>query len=217
MADKIAITILTSARPAYLEKTLKSFFELNDLGSFPTLVLVNDRDEGTEKTINRYRDRFYSVLHSDTYLSCLEGYSFLMKEALKLDKPYIIHLEDDYVSRESLSVYLPELIGLMEETDNIGYIRLRSVKDRVKDHNMVTRRKIEYRKVGNIGVGNAHFTTNPTIIRSSTVRKIIPVAEENDAMHKYQELGLETGQLFADCFSHIGEKKALKILKWRKI
>lgn len=210
MADKIAVTVLTSARPAYLERTLKSFFELNDLRLFPILVLVNDRDEGTEKIINRYRDRFYSVLHSDTYLSCLEGYSFLMKEALKLNRPYIIHLEDDFISCESLSIYLPELIGLMEEINNIGYIRLRSVKDRVSDHNMVTREKIEYKKVGNIGVGNAHFTTNPAIIKSFVIRKIIPVVREDDAMHKYQELGLETGQLFADCFSHIGKVKTRK-------
>lgn len=210
MADKIAITISTFRRPAYLETTLKSFFELNDSELFLISALVNGRDEGTEKVMDRYRDRFHSVLYPDTHLSRAEAYSSLMKEALKLKTPYIIHLEDDFISRESLSAYLPELIGLMEGTDSIGCIRLRSVKDRVFDHNMLTGRKIEYRKVGNIGIGNAHFTFNPTITRSSVIRKIIPVAREGEAIHKYEEMGLETGQLFADCFSHIGKIKTRK-------
>lgn len=208
---KIPVVIMTYKRPIFFEKTLESFIDLNgkNLEQFLIIALIQgDKDEETEKIINKHKNQFYNVIYPGENLGCAGGYSLLMKEALKLNLPYIINLQDDFVSNESLSDFIPELIELMERNMNIGYIRLRSIKDKVMDYNKISRRKIKYKRVtGNVASGNAHFTFNPTIAKSSVIDKIIPTNSEKDAMEKYQKLGLKTGQLLTECFSHIGHER----------
>ena len=208
---KIAITILTYKRYSFFKKTLESFIKLNKahLKQFLIIILVQgDKDEDIEKVINKYKNQIYNVIRPGVNLGCAMGYSILMKEALKLNLPYIIHLEDDFLSNESLSNYLHELIRLMEERNDVGCVRLRSLKDNVNDYNVISKNKIKYKEViGNIAIGNAHFTFNPTIVKSSVIKKIIPTTSEKNAMQKYQKMGLKTGQLLAECFSHIGNER----------
>jgi len=208
---KIPVTILTYKRPWYFKKTLKSFLRMNEsiLDRLLVIVLVQgERDEETEKIINKYSKQFYKIIHSDVNLGIAGGWSFLMKEALKLNLPYIIHLEDDFLSNESLSLYIPELLEIFVIEHNIGCVRLRSIKDEVSGYNMISRRKIKYKNLTeNVAIGNAHFTLNPTIARSSVIKKIFPVHSEKEAMKKYQKLGLRAGQLLAECFSHLGDER----------
>lgn len=208
---KIPVVIMTYKRPIFFEKTLESFIKLNrkNLEQFLIIILVQgDKDEETDKIINKHKNQLYNVIYPGKNLGCAGGYSLLMKEALKAKLPYIINLQDDFISHESLSDYIPELVELMERNMNIAYIRLRSIKDKVMDYNKISRRKIKYKRVtGNIACGNAHFTFNPTITKSSVIEKIIPTNSEKNAMEKYQKLGLKTGQLLADCFSHIGHER----------
>jgi len=204
---KVVVTILTYRRPDYLKKTLESFFEMNDADKFLLTMLVQDRDRGTEKVLDKWKNRIHHISYPNVNLGCAGGWNFLMGKTMESGLPYVIHLEDDFVSNESVSNYLPELIKLMKQ-NNIGCIRLRSIKDKVSSHNIITKKEIKYRRTGNIGIGNGHFTFNPTITKLSVIKKIIPVTREGEAMRKYEKLGLETGQLFANCFSHIGRKKA---------
>jgi len=207
----IVLTILTYKRYRYFEKTLESFLKMNESIVDRLLVIVlvqGEKDEETEKLLNKYSKRFYKVVHSEVNLGFAGGWNFLMKEALKLNLPYIIHLEDDFLSNKSLSLYIPELLSIFEIENNIGCVRLRSIKDEVSGYNMISRKKIKYKKVTeNVAIGNAHFTSNPTIARSSVIRKIFPVQSEKEAMKKYQNMGLRTGQLLAECFSHIGDER----------
>lgn len=210
-AVKIPVIIVTYKRPGYLKKTLESFLELNktNLEQFLIILLVQgDKDEETQEIIHKHKSRLRQIIYPGVNLGCAGGYSLLMKEALKRNLPYVIYLQEDFLSNESLSKYIPELIGLLENRNDIGCVRLRSIKDKVNYYDVISRRKIKYREViGNIAIGNAHFTFNPTIAKSSVIKDVIPTASEKDAMQKYKKLGLKTGQLIADCFSHIGHER----------
>ncbi|MCK4328201.1 hypothetical protein KAX02_00005 [candidate division WOR-3 bacterium] len=213
----IPVTVLTYRRPAYLERVLKSFFEVNReiLECLSMIVLVQgSKGEETDHIINKHKEHFYHVIYSGSNIGVAAGYSRVMMEALELKPSYIIHLEDDFLSNESLSPYLSELVELLKKADNVGCIRLRSVKNKVLSYNMVSGKGTKYRRVTrNIVVGNAHFTFNPTITKSEVIEKIISVTSEERAMEKYHQLGLETGQLLAECFTHIGN---VRCKNWRK-
>ncbi len=214
---KIPVTIITYNRPWYFEKTLESFIEMNRsyLDRLLIIVLIQgDMDKATDKIINKFKGQINNVIYSGENLGCAGGYNLLMTESLKLKQPYIVHLQDDFFSNEPLSGYIPELIEIMETNHKLGYIRLRSIKDKVNDYNVISRRKIKYTsKIKNTFIGNGHYTFNPTIIRSSVIKEIIPTISEKDAQKKYQRLGLKTGQLSASCFTHIGDER---VRDWRK-
>ena len=208
---KIPVTIITYNRPWYFERTLESFIEMNRsyLDRLLLIVLVQgDKDKATEKIISKYKRQINNVIYPGENIGCACGYNLLMTESLKLNLPYIVHLQDDFFSNEALSDYIPELIEIMETNHKLGFIRLRSIKDKVNDYNVISRRKIKYTsKIKNTFIGNGHFTFNPTIARSAVIKEIIPTASEKDAQQKFQQLGLKTGQLYASCFSHIGGER----------
>lgn len=212
---KIPVTILTYKRPWYFEKTLKSFIKLNksNINQFLIIILVQGgKDKDTEKIIKLYQNHIFKVIYTNTNLGTAAAYSILMGEAKKLNMPYILHLEDDYLSNESVSDFIPEIIKSLEADNSIGCIRLRSIKEKVKDYNEISRRKIKYTKISkNIAIGNAHFTFQPFFAKLSVINKVIPTSSEKDAMRKYQKLGLKTGQLLRECFSHIGH---LRVEDW---
>ena len=214
---KIPVTIITYNRPWYFERTLESFIEMNRsyLDRLLLIVLVQgDMDKATDKIINKFKRQINRVIYPGENLGCAGGYNLLMTESLKLRQPYIVHLQDDFFSSEPLSDYIPGLIEIMEKNHKLGYIRLRSIKDKVNDYNVISRRKIKYAsKIKNTFIGNGHFTFNPTIVRSSVIKEIIPTTSEKDAQKKYQQLGLKTGQLSASCFTHIGDERVRDWIK----
>lgn len=214
---KIPVTFITYKRPWYFEKTIKSFIELNAsfLEHLILIVLIQDKnDKATLEIINKYRNQIDNVIYSKINLGCAGGYNLLMNEAIKLMSPYIVHIQDDFISKEPLSNYIQKIIKILEKNESLGCIRLRSIKDKVNDYNVISKRKIRYdREINGIGIGNGHFTFNPTISKSFVVKKIIPTSSENDAQKKYQDLGMKTGQLFADCFSHIGHERVKNWIK----
>lgn len=207
----IPVTILTYKRPLYFNRTLQSFIEMNqsNIEKFLLIILVQgERDQETERIIDKYENKIYKVIYPGKNLGCAGGYNLLMAEALKLRLPYMVHLQDDFLSNFPLADYLPEIFEAMEENRDIGCIRLRSIKGKVNDYNVISRRKIKYNKeFERILIGNAHFTFNPTISRSQVIRQLIPTSSEVDIQKKYQRLGLKTGQLLAECFTHIGDER----------
>lgn len=157
----IPVTILTYKRPLYFNRTLQSFLEMNqsNIEKFLLMILVQgERDKETERIIEKYEDKIYKLIYPGKNLGCAGGYNLLMAEALKLKLPYIVHLQDDFLSNLPLAGYLPEIFEAMEENGDMGCIRLRSIKDKVNDYNVISRRKIKYNKeFERILIGNAHF------------------------------------------------------------
>ena len=213
----IPVTILTYKRPMYFKKTLESFIEKNKayLEKFLLIILVQGKTEkDTLDVIEMYKNKIYKIIFLKKNLGCAAGYNLLMNEALKLNSKFVINLQDDFVSNEPVVKYLSELTTCLAKNKTVGYIRLRSIYDKVNNYNIISKRKIKYKANSNhIGIGNGHFTFNPTITKSQIIKAIIPTISEKDAQKKYQKLGLKNGQLFANCFSHIGEKREHE---WKK-
>jgi len=211
---KIPVGILTYKRAEYLKRTIESFLDLNSdrLEMFPLILLVQGGyDKETELIIEKYYHFFNRTLISRENLGCAEGYNEVMGYTLLRRTELVMHLQDDWESRESLSKHIDEIIDLFKAHEDIGYIRLRAwgLGTRVCGRNRITREGISYDKVSeNIAKTTAHFTLNPTIIRSSVLKQMLPITKELDAMGKYHSLDMKAAQLFANCFRHIGEARA---------
>ena len=208
---QIAVTMITCKRPYYLERTLSSFIEKNHniLGCLKIIILIQDDHDGRSgQVVYRYRNHICKAFFRKENLGVSGAFSTVMDYAIKENLPYILHLEDDFISEAPLDEYLADILDVFESCPRIGQVRLRSIKDKVSLGNMVTNRKIFYRpQQGRVVIGNAHFTYNPSLIRSTILNEILPVRSELEAMAKYEEMGLEAGQLVADCFVHIGKAR----------
>lgn len=220
---KIPIGILTYKRAEYLKRTLESFLDWNrsKLDVFPlTLLVQGGLDKETKSVIERYDSFLNKVLISKDNSGCAKGYNEVMGHVLLRETELVMHLQDDWESRDSLSKYIDEIVDLFKEHGDIGYIRLRAWRlgTRVCGQNRITRKGISYDKVTkNIAKTTAHFTLNPTIIRSSVLKQMLPISKELDAMHKYHSLDMKAAQLYANCFRHIGEARAqVKGTRWVK-
>jgi len=213
---KIPIGILTYRRPEYLKRTIESFLDLNSdrLDMFPLLLLIQGGyDKETDLAIEQFKKHIYRIYISEENLGCAAGYNKVMGYALSRETDLVMHLQDDWESRESLSKYIDEIINVFEEHQDIGYMRLRAWRlgTRVCGKNRITREGIKYDSVSeNIAKSTAHFTLNPTIIRSVVLRKMLPITKELNAMHKYHELNMKAAQLYANCFRHIGADRAME-------
>ena len=64
---------------------------------------------------------------------------------------------------------------------------------------------------GTVHQARLHWTFNPTIIRSDVLTPLLPFTKELDAMRKFHETGLNGAQLNANCFRHIGLKRAMTV------
>ena len=211
---KIPLTILTFNRPECLDKTLDSFIRLNYdcLDNFMLTILNQGTDKETREVVHKYRDSVDIYIEKENK-GCAWGYTYLVEKFL--DHPYIMHLQDDWYSVEPLTQYLDQIYRMFEQNSNVGYIRLRSSRSRVCKYNGITEERIQYKRWprrfpwSRIYVGNSHFTLNPSIIRSDVLKQMLPISEERDAMEKYHNLGLQSAQLEANCFIHIGFKRAM--------
>jgi len=212
----IPIGILTYKRADYLKRTIESFLDLNSdrLDMFPLLLLIQGGyDKETDLAIEQFEKHIYRTYISEENLGCAAGYNKVMGYALSRETDLVMHLQDDWESRESLSKYIDEIINVFKEHQDIGYMRLRAWRlgTRVCGRNRITREGIGYDSVSeNVAKSNAHYTLNPTIIRSSVLKKMLPITKELDAMHKYHELNMKAAQLLANCFRHIGAARALE-------
>lgn len=216
--DKIPVAFITYNRPHYFLPTLESFIEKNEpaLDRFLIYIIVQGKhpDPETNQIVDRFSDHIHEAIYPGANLGVAGGYARLMKPCLETGAPYIIHIQDDFITRTPLYLYLDELITCLENHPDMGFVRLRSIKDRVNDYNIISRRKIRSRRVSpNIIKHNGHFTFNPTITRTEVIRRLIPSTKERDIMKKYQMLGLNSGQLLADSLVHIGD---MRVGDWLK-
>lgn len=218
----IPVTVLTFRRPHCLARTLSSFIRLNrdGLDRFIIRVLVQGgQDEDTMSVLAANAPFLDRVIVTRENRGVSAGWTLLMQDALALNLPYILHLEDDWVSREALVPYLDEILDVMKGNPNIGQIRLRSILETVCVKNPFAGEEIRWKSLSptsSISVGNAHLTWNPTITRARVIEKLVPSTSEKLAAIRYQALGLKSGQLLARCFAHIGKERAISIVKGKE-
>jgi hypothetical protein len=217
---KVPLTILTFRRPEYLDQTIGSFLKLNAniLDRFSIRVLVQGGDDAdTSAVLKKYKSHIdrVEILSENTGVS--GGFTKLMTDAVKEKRRYVFHLEDDWVSKKSLSPYIKEVMTFLDLNREVGQVRLRSVLSKVCMKNPFRGiEKVKWQKIGRIKKGPAIFTFNPAITRIEVLRQILPVTSEKEACIKYDNLGLECGQLIANCFEHIGVERAYECRDGKK-
>jgi len=213
----LPIVIITYKRPQYLQRTICSFIEQNknNLDMFSLRILIQGGlDKGTAEVIEKWKEYFDFIDVREKNEGCAQGYNISMQEALKLNTPYLLFLEDDWESKESLSNYLPEIFDLMNTDKTIGYIRLRNVNAKVWKTNVISKKPVKWDRTSkHILVSNAHFTFNPIILRCDVVEQMGVLKGEYHAQQKYHELELQVAQLDASCFCHIGDERVSDWIK----
>lgn len=218
MVCRIPVTFLTYKRAEYLEATIESFLTLNKdiLDRFMFFIHVQGRDKPTNIVVSKYSSRFVCIDQVRKNQGCAAGYSRVMASAMRTGTEFLIHIQDDWGSREPLTEYLEEVLDFFTTPAfyDVGMMRLRTIKERVSHRHRMTKKGIKWERVTpNISVSNAHWTLNPHIVRSSVLEKMLPITMELDAMSKYWKLGMRSAQLMADCFTHIGAERAWSFSK----
>jgi hypothetical protein len=228
---RIPLGILTYQRAEYLRKTLESFFNVNYacLDVFkPVVVLVQGKDPSTMSVLDSFSDFIDRTIVLKSNHGCAWGYTLINQELIEEGTDLVMHLQDDWEATEPLNNYLSMdaftkykrgygIKELFEKLPEVGYMRLRSVIwSKVSNTHRITGKGIKWKlwatkqkKYGRILTSDAHYTFNPTIIRTSVLKKILPVTKERDAMGKFHELNMLAAQLRANCFMHIGHERAV--------
>lgn len=214
----IPLGMLTYKRPDFFRQTLESFIHLNYacLDRFILLLLVQDVDDETQKVIDDFKEYLHTVVYGEN-VGCAAGYSKVMEMCLEYDPPLVMYLEDDWLSTEPLTHYLDLIERMFKERQEIGYIRLRSIKGKQPaSYNLISREDIRrsarhsvFKGKEIITKGRLHFTFNPTITRSKVIASLLPSTLELTTIKQYHKTGLEGAQLEANCFKHIGSYRAL--------
>jgi len=208
----IPVGMLTYKRPNLLMRTLESFvsFNRNHLDRFRFFIFVQAcPDLETMAVINYFPKLFEGIIQSKENVGHVAGFLRVLNESIQNypDTKYLMMLEDDWESQDSLGTYLDEILAFLDSDESVGYIRLRATHQRVFNKNRMTKKGIRYIPVSDlIYKSNGHFTTNPVIFRREILQQFVdyPVHKEIhmvEVCHFLDECG---AQLKKDCFWHIG-------------
>jgi len=217
------VVILSYNRPVHFEIVLKSFGRNckynhpNFKEVFPTYIVVQDYP-CVKKTLDTHiKNKDLPLVKGihifDENQGAGAGYNKGMEMALKEDPDYILFLEDDWVCVESISKHMYSMTKYMDEHLEVGMMRLRSKEERVSTKQRMTGKKIVWEETGfkNIYVSDAHWTFNPSIVRASTIRDLVPTGYGIVAIRDYQKLNMRTAKYDGFCFVHIGFERAVSV------
>lgn len=213
----LVLTILTGGRPALLERTLASVER-----SVPKLVesarvvaLVNGKDD---VALAALRGRAW-VDHVHEHREYRHGIgaaiSMLMDLARLPPSGILLHLEDDWEC--SPGTWYDAGLELLHRHRDIGQVRLRRHVERscvgqaTSSYHMVTRRPLDWQPRGRqCLVARAHYTFNPTLVRTELAKRIFPCASEFHAAQKFMRTHLLAAQLLPGAFRHTGGANSLR-------
>lgn len=207
-ADTV-ITVLTGKRPAYLQATLSSLqqnFNASASGVGTVIALVNGGDAPSVEVLRAFP--WIDVVKTTPGPKLLPigpATSMLHKLALASGYPLWLHLEDDWRCTSSTG-WLEQARAILDKSKRIGQVRLRRSTEKVLKHHMIKRTPIVWRPGSDAGhvVADAHYTFNPSLVRTTAVAKLFPCADEPDAMRKFVGTKLLVAQALPGAFVHIG-------------
>jgi len=204
------VQVLTYKRLDFLKRTVETFIEKNPklCEELTFRILIQEATDDEVSAVHNFG------LFNEIHVTALNignslGYNMLSKASLRKKPEFILHLEDDWESLESLEPYMEEIEIMFRLHPDVGQIRLRNFKSRVCKSNKITgERVLQMQCTPTIYKGAWHFTLNPTITRASVIKSIIPFPSELMAVKNYHALGLQSAQLHASVFSHIGNERS---------
>ena len=218
----IVLTILTGARPGLLDQTLDGV-ERHLPGLLATAevhVLINGGDAPTVEVINRRRRPLWKVTsRPGPIVSIGEATSWCAAQALTSDRPYWMHLEDDWRAHKADGA-LDMARHLLATHPEVSQVRLRQAAEggygeRAEQWakvNIVTHQRLVWVEHGAWSYSpDCHFTQTPFLVRSEDAGDAYPASGEPDAMRRWRGAGhLGVGRLLSGIFTHLGGEDSLK-------
>lgn len=197
------VTFLTGQRPHLLRRTLGSL-RRNQPGILENnhcLVLHNGGDARTGRVLNLYRDYIDQVVTTPELEGIGPASSLLFQHAAEHDDDYLLHLEDDWEAGHG--DWLPLATQLL---DDVFQVRLRHTSQKVLTRHMVTRAPLRWEDHDEYRItADAHYTSNPALIRLADIGKGYPAVGERDAQRQFWDAGCRTvAQIVPGIWKHIG-------------
>lgn len=214
----VTVAVLTGQRPELLAATLSAMAERQphvwDGGA--RVVVHNTGDRATADVLDGYRwDK--RVTLKGGLRGIAEASQHLIKAAALVDRRYVLRLEDDWVAEPV--AFVNHAIDLLEHPElNIGQVRLRRADEKVLTKHRVTRRPIRWHDADGRSVWSpsAHYTHNPSLMRTWDYAAMAGYADELDAARRYVEAGWASAQHVPGAFRHAGDRDRGLSLKWTK-
>lgn len=211
------ITILTGGRPSLLERTLVSLERAAPkvVEDACVVALVNGKDDVALAALRgrAWVDRVYE--HRDYRKGIGLAISMLMDLARLPSRGILLHLEDDWEC--SGGSWYDAGLEILHRHKDVGQVRLRrhvaasAVGGATSPYHMVTRRPLEWRQRSRqCLVAAAHYTFNPTLVRTDVATRIFPCASEFHAAQKFMRTRLLAAQLVPGAFRHTGGNNSLR-------
>lgn len=211
-AADVAVTLVTGGRPDLLNATL-GHLERNAPGLLDSAyfaVLHNGGDHETERILDVYDELIDHRTTLDRQLPIGDTAAAML--GTQLPRPYVLHLEDDWVAATAAPGWLDRARQALDDP-RIGQIRLRHRGDTVLTKHMITRKVIDWQP-GPDGhlTGVAHYTLNPSLMRSADTPRVWDTADgETPAMRRFYNTGLFTAQAVPGVFRHVGDGHSLRL------
>lgn len=209
----LTIAVLTGRRPALLKQTLEAFERHHpDVWHDATRVVVhNTGDVETAEVLDGYEWDARRVLDGELR-SIAQASLHLIELAAQADQRYVLRLEDDW---EALPVpFYDDAVRLLDEIG--GQVRLRAYDERVLAQHRITKQRIVWttRADGHRVTRSAHYTHNPSLMRTWDLVAMSGYDDEIDAARRFLDAGHATSQHVPGAFRHLGDRAAGLSLKW---
>lgn len=211
---KLVITLLTGRRPELLENTLHrmQLCAPGLLRRAHVIVMHNSGDPETAAVLDKYADFIDDTVTTQNLLTIGEATSRLARLAHLTDRKYWLHLEDDWALLPTTPDWLAQAQTILHSRPNIFQVRLRHHTETTLDRHMVTSRPIRWAACAGYRMSvDAHYTANPSLLRTRDIAKIWPAEGEREAQRNAHRAGLRVvAQLMPGGFVHTGGDKSLR-------
>jgi hypothetical protein len=177
MIEPITFTITTCDRLDLLDKTLKSFFDLN-VHPIEEFIMINDSGDKDiyNELVNRYGNTF-KILFNDPKIGLAKSIDGLFTEA---KNEYIFHCEDDWFF-EGNSNFIEDSYKILSTDKDIHQVWIRHITDLdphysslvSKFSNFLQKTDGNYTIVPKINIWNG-FSYNPGLRRKSDYIHMFP-------------------------------------------
>lgn len=220
-AENVAVTILTGRRPDLLRRQLASLriYAPGLLDTAQVHILVNGGDTTTVGLAATLSAGHSNIGHSVPAMGSVwkigPATSHLAEWARHSGATYWLHLEDDWEVVTAHPGWLDEARNILVLDPEVHQVRLRHITEPVLKQHMHTRLPITWRTADDPTADHlhsaAHWTFNPSLVRTADIPKVFPAAGEKQAIqaaHRHM-LDRKIAQHAPGVFRHIGGADSL--------
>lgn len=206
-AHDLVVTVLTGGRPELLAETLTAARAAAPglLETAHVHLLDNGPAAGTGAVLDAHAD-VLDVIERCGEQPIGEAVSALARAAAARGRPYWLHLEDDWTATAGHPGWLDQARRILTSDPQVHQVRLRHTSEPVLARHMHTRRPLRWLdRDGWRYCPDAHWTLNPTLVRTADIERVWPATGERQAQAHAHAAGMRgVAQLVPGVFVHAG-------------